>query len=147
MDDEIGDLASEIWVLSCAGAGDGFGDRIDRIEERLREFMAAYSERRRWFNQEEIEDAWAGASDPNSAEMSIYEFARAIERASLDLGLSQREGDVVATQPEKRRPLTETRLELIFNRARDKCVSSDAIAWYMAREVERAHGIGTEVGR
>lgn len=36
----IDELAAELWVLSCAGPGDGFGDRIERIAARLREVFA-----------------------------------------------------------------------------------------------------------
>jgi len=47
-------------------------------------------------SDEQIQDAWADASDPNSAEMSIFDFARSIER---HFGITADSARAAASEP------------------------------------------------
>ena len=48
MDDAISDLAVELWAMAACGPEEGFGGRLDRMEVRLREFLADQKRAEEW---------------------------------------------------------------------------------------------------
>ena len=73
--------------LMLTGGNAGLATRIveidDHLRERLRPGQLLYTAppQRKPLTEEEIIDLWAGVSDPESPDISMIDFARAIERA------------------------------------------------------------------